>query len=125
MAVVETQKGVIDVTFWHDGTMPRLVAQPGRHTPKVEPLVTQTGGLDADQSGASYYHRSTRVRDKAVRTTIASAMTCSWYEIPSHHVDCRIVVNAPLHALEAVNLEGLLAEQNCSLRCGCARWRRR
>lgn len=33
VAVVETQKGAIDVELWQDGTMARLVAQPGQEIP--------------------------------------------------------------------------------------------
>lgn len=33
VAVVETQKGAIDVELWHDGTMARLIAQPGQQIP--------------------------------------------------------------------------------------------
>lgn len=38
VAVVETQKGAIDVELWHDGTMARLVAQPGQQIPVGEML---------------------------------------------------------------------------------------
>lgn len=38
VAVVETQKGAIDVELWHDGTMARLVAQPGQEIPVGEML---------------------------------------------------------------------------------------
>lgn len=33
VAVVETQKGAIDVELWHDGTIARLVAEPGQEIP--------------------------------------------------------------------------------------------
>lgn len=38
VAVVETQKGAIDVELWHDGTMARLVAEPGQQIPVGEML---------------------------------------------------------------------------------------
>jgi len=31
--VVETQKGAIDVELWHDGTVARLMAEPGQRIP--------------------------------------------------------------------------------------------
>lgn len=38
VAVVETQKGAIDVELWHDGTMARLIAQPDQEIPVGEML---------------------------------------------------------------------------------------
>jgi pyruvate dehydrogenase E2 component (dihydrolipoamide acetyltransferase) len=43
VAVVETQKGAIDVELWHDGTMARLVAQPGQEIPVGELLAVLAG----------------------------------------------------------------------------------
>lgn len=43
VAVVETQKGAIDVELWHDGTMARLVAQPGQEIPVGEMLAVLAG----------------------------------------------------------------------------------
>lgn len=43
VAVVETQKGAIDVELWQDGTMARLVAQPGQQIPVGELLAVLAG----------------------------------------------------------------------------------
>lgn len=43
VAVVETQKGAIDVELWHDGTMARLVAEPGQEIPVGELLAVLAG----------------------------------------------------------------------------------
>ena len=43
VAVVETQKGAIDVELWHDGTMARLVAQSGQEIPVGELLAVLAG----------------------------------------------------------------------------------
>ena len=43
VAVVETQKGAIDVELWQDGTMARLVAQPGQNIPVGETLAVLAG----------------------------------------------------------------------------------
>lgn len=43
VAVVETQKGAIDVELWQDGTMARLVAQPGQEIPVGEMLAVLAG----------------------------------------------------------------------------------
>lgn len=45
--VVETQKGAIDVEVWHDGTMARLLAEPGQRIPVGQSLaVLATEGED-------------------------------------------------------------------------------
>ena len=38
VCVVETQKGAIDVEAWQDGTVAKLIAQPGEHLPVGAPL---------------------------------------------------------------------------------------
>jgi pyruvate dehydrogenase E2 component (dihydrolipoamide acetyltransferase) len=43
VAVVETQKGAIDVELWKDGTMARLVAQPGQEIPVGEVMAVLAG----------------------------------------------------------------------------------
>jgi pyruvate dehydrogenase E2 component (dihydrolipoamide acetyltransferase) len=43
VAVVETQKGAIDVELWQDGTMARLIAQPGQQIPVGEVLALLAG----------------------------------------------------------------------------------
>ncbi|QHE76160.1 dihydrolipoamide acetyltransferase family protein [Hydrogenophaga sp. PBL-H3] len=43
VAVVETQKGAIDVELWQDGTMARLIAQPGQQIPVGDVLAVLAG----------------------------------------------------------------------------------
>ena len=49
VAVVETQKGAIDVELWHDGTMARLIAQPGQRHVAAERMADQHDALCAAQ----------------------------------------------------------------------------
>lgn len=54
VAVVETQKGAIDVELWHDGTMARLLAQPGQEIPVGDVLAVLAGeGEDWQQLAAA------------------------------------------------------------------------
>src|SRR5689334_21898398 len=53
VALVETQKGIVEIESWETGTIDRLLVQPGEKVPVATVLATLANGAPAPRARAS------------------------------------------------------------------------
>jgi 2-oxoisovalerate dehydrogenase E1 component len=129
LAVIDTVKAALDVESWHDGTVERLLVEPGTRlavgTPILRLVGTETAAATASQAPRSRSSPSPPPpsrpaadepgemadRATAMRPVIAAAMSRSNREIPHYYLSDLVTVDAAQGWLDQANANRTVAER--------------
>ena len=127
IAVVETEKGAIDVEIWESGTIDRLLVQPGTKvpvgavlavlrtgveaTPAAEPSTPAVGTEPAESTKTKEAPAAAEDWRAGMRRAIAAAMSKSKREIPHYYLAADVDMTRTLAWLAEQNAKRAVAQR--------------
>ena len=114
LAVVDTVKAALDVESWHDGTVARLLVEPGTRMAVGTPILALADGVmpaAAAPAPPVMPEQAAPPQQATLRQVIAAAMSRSKREIPHYYLDDLVVLTAAQEWLDAANATRSVAER--------------